>query len=204
MTPKTLEAPPVEATASSPEEIREVQRLALAEAAWYKRRHVYRSGEEITAAVASGKLKRVEDGLNFKLTNRVSGPCLRPEAHDMLESIVAGWVSEFTKRNGDLSTSKLIISSLLRTPDIQQGLIAGGAPAASGETSTHLRGGAIDFSIAGFIKYNNQAAIDALRSVLEDLAKKKYINFIHEVSNQVFHVAVNPRWHELDNKKVNN
>lgn len=180
----------VETKAAEMERILEEQKV---EQTWWDDKPNMETEEDIEKAVKNGYAVRVTDdiskGYKISAKTREEFRVLERNTATLLNEVGERWLAKLKAKNLDDGKTFLVISSLARTTEFQQKLIAEGYPAA--EKSTHTRLGAFDIAIAWF-RANKPEVLDLLTEVLDELVQEKRINFIEEPDIGAYHVAWNP------------
>lgn len=159
----------------------------------------WRTGEqianqaEIQSGLASGRLVIAEDrpgiGISSKMAIKVSTPTL----DRAMDAIAQDFKLALQAEGFDTARTKLVITSIVRTTELQNQLIAQGYPASA--RSSHTYGISFDISYRWF-EENAPRQAEILRAVLKGHEAYKHINLIREERQGVWHVTLSPEFQE--------
>ena len=156
--------------------------------------------EEVPGLLRRGKLKALEeDAETYRLKNLThSQPYLVPKAVDLLEEIG----ERFHQKLEELSLPPyyLMVSSVLRTNESQQGLGKRNSNATRNESS-HIYGTSFDISYKEFLPEHGKPAPEGycrhdmmrhpLAEVLTEMSEEGRCRVVREVKQACFHITVN-------------
>ena len=170
---------------TSPEELQRILAEQRRELEWWGDQPAMESAEDIRAAIERGDAAWVPaEGVGYKISAKVPEEfrALDADALATLQGIAAEW-----KEGMKDDKLFLVVSSLARTLEYQQQLIARGYPAA--ENSTHTKLGAFDIATR-WLEENRPDALAVLEKVIAARADRDELNFIREPEVGAWHVAV--------------
>lgn len=180
----------------NPDELRRIERTmariqARSERSYWSGRKSYKDQADIAAALKTGELKEIPELDGIK---RSANMTLAYVNDELLTGILIVR-DEFFRKLDELQYPRdriaLMLSSTIRTEELQRDLSRQGYPAAT--RSSHTYGLAFDISVQGFNHYNPEVS-NILKEVLLGLQREGKINFIDEQRQQVFHVAISPNY----------
>jgi len=162
------------------------------EATWWQDYPMMKTPQDIHNKVEAGEAEVIADvGEGYKISAKVLPEFRVLENHtcETLHEIAKLWLQKVQQLERENKNVFLVVTSLARTEEYQQKLIAEGYPAV--ENSTHTKLGAFDISVKWF-KENDPELFNVLVEVLNEFAQDEKINVIDEPTIGVYHIAANP------------
>lgn len=178
-----------------PEELAVILAAQKIEAGWWKNTPAIRSAADIAEAVRTKRAVNIFSRRGFKISEKVPEEfrVLEKETAALLVEIADTWTNELEKSGIDISRENLflVITSLGRTAEYQEQLIAAGFPAAP--ESAHTKLTAFDITHK-WLEENQPVIAGILENLLERLSGDGRINLIKEKTMGVYHIARNPNF----------
>lgn len=161
-TNKSIKLPKILMTSNIPVNKEDLEKVSIdhkIEREWYKDIPVFRDSSAIKTAFQKGILVRVEETENFQPIMRLRNheleeqypPFLTKKAYMLLIEICREWRDQMNKE-GINPNIRLAITSLTRSYDYQQEIVASGKLALS--DGPHLRGEAFDIDGCGYYNWD--------------------------------------------------
>ena len=197
---KRREGSPVDSSRfTGDDEMTEIMHAQEREYEWWKDIPAYASEFHILKAEREGELQALDEEKLEKSHFRISANTapdlkyLRPNVIDVIMKLGIDWAKNMKKADESMERTFLVLTSFVRTIDYQQELADRGYPAAEGDKSTHLRGGAVDIGI-GWLEDNRPKVVELLKQTLSDMQEIEglRLNVIYEESVRAIHIAVHP------------
>jgi len=162
---------------------------ALSERSWWADQISLETNQQLVRAIKDGKVFFAEERPGIGISGEMNLPFTTTALDRGMDFVRDRFFERLNAKGLSTEQTKIVITSIIRTEELQRMFIAQGLPAA--RRSSHTYGIAFDISFAWFEDSAPEYAV-VLKETLQSLQEEGKINLIREDLQRVWHVALSP------------